>query len=77
MRAHMLRVGQVIAPIRAHVLGVQILHRGRQPGADVHAVGDVADRDLVFAVVRPQHLPRLARDPAVQRATRRSRSATS
>ena len=33
----------------------------------MHAVGDVADRDLVLAVVRPEHLPRLARDAAVQR----------
>ena len=33
----------------------------------MHAVRDVADRDLVLAVVRPQHLPRLARDAPVQR----------
>ena len=61
------RIGEVIAPVGADVLGVEILHRGREPGADVDAVRDVADRDLVLAVVGPQHLPRLARDAPVQR----------
>ena len=62
-----LRVGQVLAPVGPHVLRIEILHGGREPGPDVHAVGDVPDRHLVLAVVRPEHLPRLAGDPAVQR----------
>ena len=61
------RIGEVVAPVGAHVLRVEVLHRGREPGAHVDAVGDVADRDFVLAVVRPQHLPRLARDAPVQR----------
>ena len=61
------RIGEVLAPVGAHVLRVEILHRRREPGADVDAVGDVADRHLVLAVVRPEHLPRLARDAPVQR----------
>ena len=56
----------MIQPIGPEVLVVQVLHRGRDPGPHVHAVGDVTDGDLVLAMMRPQHLPRLARHPPVQ-----------
>ena len=62
-----LRLGQVLAPVGRRCAVVEVLHRRREPGAHVDAVGDVAHRDLVLAVVRPQHLPRLARDAPVQR----------
>ena len=66
-RAQIVRVGQVLAPVGADVLRVEVLHGGRQPGPDVDAVGDVANWHLVLAVVRPEDLPRLSGDAAVQR----------
>ena len=61
------RVGEMVAPVGAHVLGIKILHGRGEPGAHVHAVGDVTDRHLVLAVMRPEHLPGLPGDAAVQR----------
>ena len=61
-----LGIGQVVGPVGTDAAAVQLLHGRRQPGARVHAIRDVTDRHLVFAVVWPQHLPRPARDPAVQ-----------
>ena len=59
-------VGQVFSPVGADVSTVQFLHCGSQPGAHMHAVGDVTDRHLVLTVVRPERLPGSPGHPAVQ-----------
>ena len=46
----------------------QLAHRGADPGREVGAVGDVADRHLVERSVGPQLVPHLARDLAVAAA---------
>ena len=44
-------------PVRAEVPLVDLAHLRRQPGVDVHTVGDVADRHLVFAEAGVQRHP--------------------
>ncbi len=46
----------------------QVAHRLADPRRDVHAVGDVRDRDLLDRALRPQPVPHLARHLAVSRA---------
>ena len=39
---HSSRVGMLLAPLRAQVAVVELVHLVRDPGAEVHAVGDVS-----------------------------------
>jgi hypothetical protein len=58
-------VGRAVEPVLTEVAVEQLPHRLAEPGRDVHAVGDVRDRDVVDGAVGPHGLPHLARDLAV------------
>ncbi len=64
------RFAAVLLPAGPEMAVVKAEHLRRQPGRHVHAVGDVADRNLVFRLARIQPRPHCARDFAVQRRYR-------
>ena len=61
------RIG-VHPPVRPQVAVVQLVHFERNPGAKMHAVGDVADGNLILRDTRPDGLPHLSGDLSVQLA---------
>ena len=65
-----LRLAAALVPSRAQMAVIQPEHLRRQPGGDVHAVGDVADRHRVFRFAGRQPCPHGARNFAVQRRNR-------
>ena len=56
-----------VLPAHAEVAIVKALHLRREPGRDMHAVGDVADGNGVRGLAGKERPPHLARDLAVQR----------
>ena len=61
------RLARACRPVRAEMAVVDLPHLRREPGLHVHAVGDVADRDMVFAAAGEERRPHRARHLAVQR----------
>ena len=61
------RIG-VHPPVRPQIPVIQLVHLERDPGAEMHAVGDVADGNLILRDTRPDGLPHSPGDLPVQRA---------
>ncbi len=62
-----LGLATALHPVGAEVPIVEDVHRGRQPGRGVDAVGDVTDGHLVFGATRPEARPHGPADAPVQR----------
>ena len=63
-------VAAALHPVGAEVAVVDEAHLRREPGVDVHAVGDVADGNVLLAHAREERHPHRARDVTVQRRHR-------
>ena len=61
------RVGVVLLPARPQMAVVKTEHLRRQPGRNVHAVGDVPDGNLVFGLARIEPGPHMPGHLAMQR----------
>lgn len=60
-------IARARGPVGTEVAVVHLAHLGRQPCRHVDPVGDVADRDAVFAAIRVERAPHRTGDLAVQR----------
>src|SRR5579885_339099 len=63
-----LRLIDMLGPILAQIVSEKLIHLRADPGGGVDAVSDRIDRHLVNVHPRPEKLPHLPRDIAVQRA---------
>ena len=74
--SHLLKTGPDLrlagpqVPVDRQHAVVQDAHLGGQPRGDMHPVGDVADRDFLFAPPRPQAGPHAAADDSVEAGDR-------
>ena len=53
-------IAAALHPVGAQVTVVDETHLRREPGVDVHAVGDVADRNVLLAHARKERRPHRA-----------------
>src|SRR5271165_4417996 len=61
-------IGRLIAPLRSQVAVIKLVQLGGKPAAEVNAVGDVPDGNLLYRHLRPDGLPHLPADLAMQLA---------
>src|SRR5208337_799918 len=61
-------IGRLIAPLRSQVAVIKLVQLGGKPAAEVNAVGNVPDGNLVHRDLRPEGLPHLPADLAMQLA---------